>query len=206
MRSVRIVPKFFDDLVKQVQPPSGRVPEALPWALYSTRSFTATTTRLTFFDSVEGDKSLSNMESAGALPDPQFFEIFGWSLDVLSRVTTAAGGVVGAIDDIAQLLMSGRGHYTFNLSNKRYGPFPLSLMHGTGGPTGFGWGTFTAEESLQYGNVGIFDGGFWWDGKVTIPPKVGFDVTLEWPAALTLSSDPVRLRVTMLGVLYRRTL
>ena len=59
--------------------------------------------------------------------------------------------------------------------------------------------------TVQYANNGVFDGGWCVDGAITIPPKVGFDITLNWPAAVDLTAD-VLIRFWMAGVLHRRVL
>jgi hypothetical protein len=195
-------------LMAASNPVNAGQPEAIPWFLYSTKTYTDnSTTRLTFFDSVENDKTLSNMETAGALPDPQFMIVHYVTCDILREPTTAAGGVDGAINDIELLLKAtGRAIFTFKMSNKDYGPFPLTLCHSTGGATGVVAGTFTAEEQIQQANNGIpGSGGFPFGGALVIPPKVGFSVVLEVAAAVNLTAD-VRIRMGLAGVLYRRVL
>ena len=208
----KVVPKTKQQLIRLANPEQANQPEVLPWVLYDTQTFTdASTTSLTFFASTNNNKSLSNMESAGQIPDPQFFEVYYFGLDIMRQVTTTAGGVPGAIDDIQLLLWgdagdgSDSGRWTFNISNKRFGPFPISFLHASGGATGFGWGTFTAEESLQFANNGIFDGGFYVGGSIIIPPKVGFDVTLDWGGSVDLTGN-LALRMWMAGALHRRVL
>jgi len=203
----KIVPKTKAQLMSQANPESASQPEVIPWVLFDTQSYVSTTTTtLSFYQAVQNDKSLGNMEGGGQLPDPQFFEIFRIGLDVLLRPAAQAGhAATGPVDDIAQLVLFGRGTFLFQMSNKQYGPFPLSLLHASGGPTGFGWATMTAEAQVSYANNGIFDGGYPINGAITIPPKVGFSVVLSWPAALTLQANTL-LRVWMAGPLYRRVL
>lgn len=204
-----IIPRTFPELRVRANPTQPGQPEAVPWWFYDTQTYTDnSSTELTFFAATQNDRSLSNWQQAGALPDPNFFEIHGLMVDIYSTtatqfVTTAAGGVTGAIDDLGLLLLTGRPRITLSLSDKDYGPWPLSVCHGTGGPTGFGWGTFTAEESLQFANNGIFDGGAHIGGALLIPPKVSFTARMQWPAAVNISGD-YRIRLTMAGTLYRR--
>lgn len=195
------------ELAAAANPASAGQPEAIPWFLYDTQNYVDnSTTRLQFFQTVQTDRTLGNMEAAGQLPDPQYFIIHYVTCDILRVPTTAAGGQDGAINDLELLLKSGRAIWTFNMSNKSYGPFPLTLCHSTGGTTGQGWGTFTAEESIQYANNGIpGSGGFPFLGALVIPPKVGFNVTLELAAAVNISAD-VYIRLGLAGVLYRRVL
>lgn len=181
--------------------------EAVPWVLFDTQTYTsAATTTLDFFADQQADRTLSNMLQGGALTDPQWFEIWNLGLDILNDLTTAAGTEAGILDDIQKLILVGRPIWTLTISDKNYGPFPVSFLHTSGGALGFGWGTFTAEESIQYGNNSVPDGGWNWRGAVVIPPKVGFRVTLTWAAAQTLAGGNPPLRFWMAGALHRRIL
>lgn len=205
---VKIVPKTFEQLVALSQPSSGKLPEALLWPLYSTKSYVSgTTTKLVFFDTVESDKTLSNMETAGSLPDPQFYEIHGMGCDILlDGSVSGANTEVGALDDVAKLILTSRSMFTLNISNKQYGPVPLTFAHASGGPTGVAFGTLTAPQGVQFANNGIFDGGWPVGGGIVIPPKVGFNVTVEWASAQTLNAGNTFIRMWMIGGLYRRVL
>lgn len=186
---------------------AGGQSEAVPWVLYDTQLFTsAATTTQTFYATQQNDRTLSNLLQAGALTDPQYFEIFNLGFDVLTANTSDAGGATGRIDDIQRIMLVGRPIFTLTISDKNYGPFPLSFLHTSGGAVGMGWGTFTAEESIQYGNNSLPDGGWNWRGSVVIPPKVGFSVTVQWAAAQTLTGGNPQLRFWMAGVLHRRVL
>lgn len=205
---MQIRPMTYQQLKTRANPQTAGIPETSPWVLYDTQTYTDNvTTQLTFFAAAQADRSLSNMGVAGQLPEPQFFEVHGICADVFnataaSYVTTAAGGVDGAINDLGQLLLTGRGRFTLNLSDKPYGPFPLSFLHGSGGPIGGGQGTFVAEESLQWANNGVFDGGFFVGGSILIPPSTNFNVVLDWPAAVNITGD-YRIRVSLVGVVHR---
>lgn len=203
----------YDGLVQSANPRSAQVPESVPWWFYDTQTYTDNaTTQLTFFAATTGDRSLSNLESGGQIPDPNFFAIHYFNADFMNNgagtpyetSTVAASQNVGAIDDIGRLLLSGRARFTLTISDKRYGPWPLSVTGGTGAAQGFGWGTTTAEETVQYGHNAL-TGGAYIGGKIMIPPKVGFSVVIDWPAAVDLTAD-YRVRLTMYGVYYRRIL
>ena len=186
--------------------------EAIAWDLYDTQLYVdATTTRLTFFQTTSADPSISNMQNAGQLPDPQYFQWFYAYLDVLRRPTinSVVGSdqlTPGAIDDIDNLIKDSRARWTFNLQDKQYGPFPLSRLHGTGGAVGFGAvvGTVTAENvsRWEYGQNSDPASTFCQDGAIVISPKVGFSIVLDWPAVVDLTAD-VFLRFVMSGVLSR---
>jgi len=206
----QIKPKTKQALLESATPQNPNQPEVIPWILYDTQTYTsASSTTLAFFQSVQTDKSLGNMEGAGQLPDPQFFEIYRIGMDILFRPsfsTATVNPATGPLDDIAQLVLSGRGNFILAISNKNYGPFPLSFLHGSGGPTGFMSGTYVATNEREYANNGIFDGGYPLNGALVLPPKVGFSIVINWPAALTLANGNTPIRVWMAGPLYRRVL
>lgn len=190
-------------------PQSANQPEALPWVLYDTQAFTtAATTTQTYFQNVSADKTLCNMESAGQLPDPQYFIMHYITCDILAIPSVSnTATIVGAYDDIDRFLKQGRATFTFQMSNKFYGPFPLTLCHSTGGATGMGWGTSAASNNFQVANNGVpGSGGFPVLGAQVIPPKVGFSIKVELAAAVTLNVSPLNVRIGMAGVLYRRVL
>lgn len=181
--------------------------ESVPWIIYDSQTYTSgTTTTLTFFGAAQADRTLSNMPNGGIFPAKQFFEIYNLGLDVLADATTAAGGETGAVDDINKLMLVGRPHFTFDLSQKIMGQFPLSFLHTSGGFNGIGYGTFTAEESIQAANNSFPDGGWNWYGSVIIPPQNNFNIVTTWNAAQTLAIGNTVLRLWMCGTLHRRVL
>lgn len=186
-------------------PTPGGISEALPWWFYDTQTYTDnTTTTLTFFQTVNNNKSLSNMAAGGQLQDPQYFEIYGFCLDPLADVSAADPTV--AWTDVQSLLYTGVPRWSFTVSDKVFGPFPASILHQTGGVNGFGYNLAgTTAVGHEYAQWGIFDGGAPVDGAIVIPPKVSFDFTLTWPTAVDISGD-LDLRVVMYGTLHRRVL
>lgn len=206
MPRIAVVPKSRAKLVALSSPDSAGQPECNAWRLYDTQNWTtASTTTAIYFQSVATDKTLSNMEGPGQLPDPQFFEIAGFECDFLSAPVSAAT-FVGPAVDMASVLFTQRGIFTFNMSNKKYGPWPLTAAHGTGGPTVVMSNNATPPIFSQSAVNGIFDGGFWADKQIVIPPKIGFDVTVQTAAAPTLNLSPTPIRFVLWGVLHRRVL
>lgn len=202
-----IVSRTRAELAEMANPTQPGQSEVAPWILYDTQTYVSgATVTQTFFQTQQADPTLSNLVQAGALTDPQYFEIFNLGLDFLGDATSVAGGALGAIDDIQKLMLVARPTFTLVISDKNYGRFPLSFLHTSGGAVGFGWGTFTAEESIQYANNGLTDGGWNWRGSVVIPPKVGFSVQVQYQAAQTLASGDTPLRFWMAGALHRRVL
>lgn len=208
----KVVPRLLAQLRALTMPKAGE-PEAVPWIMFSTKLYdSAATTELTFFDRAEGGSEfLTNMEAAGIFPSPKWFEVHFFGMDVALAPSTAAGGVAGAINDLHMLLKGstqiiGNPIWKFTMSDKVLGPFPLASLHGMGGATGFGWGTFTAEESIQYANNGILGSGGAYPvgGTVIIQPTVGFDFKMKWPAAVTLAGGDANITAWMAGTLHRK--
>lgn len=196
-------------LASMANPELANQPEALPWVLYDTQPWTtAVTANAQYFLTQQGDKTLGNMEGPGQLPDPQYFEIWYWGVDyLLAPNSVASVAAAGPLTDIAQFLFVQRGIWTFAISNKNIGPFPLSFFHASGGPTGFlAITNAAAAQKNEYANNGIFDGGFCVADAIVIPPKLGFVVTLATAAAPTLQTSPLNVRAWQAGVLHRRVL
>lgn len=213
MFTIRWAPTLSSgQLAAAANPQLANQPEAQPWILYDTQSYTSgSTTTLSFFASTNTDKTLSNMESSGQLPDPQYMIVHYVTCDILSvpSVTTTAAAT-GALNDIELLLKAARATFTFQMSNKNYGPFPLRACHSLGGATGLiaaeGTETAPARNIVQQANNGIpGSGGFPFMGALVIPPKVGFGVTLNFAAAQTLTGN-TNICIGLAGVLYRRVL
>jgi hypothetical protein len=149
------------------------------------------------------------MDLAGMLTAGEYFVIDSIGMDILvpPTVTAAGSAPVGALSDVYEILNGDAvtggdsGRWSFNMLSKAIGPFPLSFLHASGGPTGNGWGTETTATTSQYANNGVFDGGFSM-GNLVIPPSTTFNVTLEWGGATTLVAERA-LRVWMYGTKYR---
>lgn len=206
-----VIARTRDQLDVMANPSSYGQPEALPWVLYDSQTYvSAATTALTFFQSPNADPSLSNMQSGGQLVDPIYFQLFAIYLDVLGRpqeLTAAPPTAVGLLDDIAQLMVTGRGIWQFSLQDKIMGPFPVSFLHGSGYAKGI---ASQSESSAAAPSANRFEAGmagdpfttFYFNGSVIIKPKVGWNIKLSWPAALALTGDVI-LRLSLAGVWFR---
>lgn len=211
------VAQSYEALVAAVNPVTGAAPESVPWWLYDTQTYTSgATTQLTFFAATQAARDLSNLPTGGALPDPNFFGVhyvYADFMQVAAAYTTtaaAAGSVTNpsALNDVGLLLLQSRPRFTLIISDKAYGPWPLSVTGGTGAALGFsaivGPGGANTAQRTDYG-YNALHGGAYLGGKIIIPPKVGFSLVVDWPAAVTLTGD-YRIRVTLYGVYYRRVL
>lgn len=203
-----IIPRTAAELQSESTPqsvPGGNM-EAVAWTIYDTATYTsAATTALTFFTTTRGTNQLSNLSPAGQFPSPQYFRVFSASLDIIVPPASTT-----AVRDVWRILFgtgaagSGAPSWTFVLANKQYGPFPVSMLHGTGGPQGFGYAT-TAATDNEWANNSFPDGGFGFGNSILIPPQQAFQVALAWDAAVTLAAN-INLRVSLHGTLYRRIL
>lgn len=194
--------RTLEQLKAMADPPKMQgVSEAIPFIFYDTALYVDnTTTELTFFTTSRANRQLSNLNPAGTLPSPQYFEVYGFMVDILYPPAAAAWADVHG-------LLFGAGAtaaptFEFKLSDKDYGPTPLSALHGTGGIYGF---SDAAAAPAQYANNAIPDGGWYTDGAIVIPPMESFSATIRWAAAVDIAADKY-IRVSMAGVLHRKVL
>ncbi len=191
-------------------PASGNSQEAIWHQLYDTQLYTSAATLTTqHFLSPGVDPTLSNMTQAGTLPSPQTMQIYDITLDLLSLAPvsiSAAGTAVGVLNDFAFLLFGSlqRPTWQLTISQKAYGPYSLTVLHGTGGPTGWFAGTFAATTAMQFARNDPSPGWNYY-GRLSILQQMQFSLTLNWAAVATLTGN-VNLRVSLFGVLNRRVL
>ncbi len=200
-----IKPYTYEQLHAAARPNNPDQPEAFADYLFDVRTYLdAATTTLRFYATTQNALTLSSSALSGQLQAGNYFAIDSIRLDYwpdAGWATTAAGGVVGIADDIGLLIYQGRPVITLNLNQKPYGPWPAIGCNGMGGVNAFGYGTFTAEESIQFGNNAP-GGGLYIGGSIIIPPLTGFFVDIDWSAAQDLTDD-YRIRCTMVGTRYR---
>lgn len=201
-----------DELDALANPSFANQPEVVPWQLYDTQAITtAVNNPAVFFQTINADKTMSNMEGPGQLTDPQYLIVHYLAADFLQipTATALANEPNAALANLENILKTCRATVEFNMSNKRYGPFSLTMTAATGGATfsGYGYGTAANGTSSGVVNNGIpGSGGFPFSGALVIPPKIGFDVTVRFGAAPTLVGGPINLRISLVGALYRRVL
>lgn len=207
MANFPVRPRTLKKLQEMATPQSvpGGNSEAVPWELFSCRTYdSAATTSLRFFDSAPSNPRLGNV--GPSLPSPQYFEVFYAYLTIF-----AIPGATAAIDDI-WLLTHGVGTagvgtptWTFTLADKALGPFPLQGLHTRGGVTG---GNAGAAATSEWGSNAetTGNGTFCFDGSLMIPPTQNFSVDIQWPAPVTLAGGDTELCVSLAGVLHRRIL
>ncbi len=172
--------------------------------IYDTDTYTsAATTQMDFFNTARANQQLTNFAGAGRFPSPQYFIPHCLMVDYgVIRAATA-------FQDMQFLLfgtgVAGVGMPTIDMeyANKRYGPWPLSQAHGTGGPTGMS-DTTTADAANQVANNSYPDGGIWLNGEtVGFAPNQNFRFIINWDGAVTLAAH-LNIRVTVAGEWHRR--
>lgn len=209
--------KTIQDLTAGITPMLPGQPERIPWTWFDTQTYvSAATSRLDFFQSVNADKTLSNMVAAGQIPSPQFFDLYHCSIAYLVPLSAAAAAepaaITGALNDVDRL---SQGAAEFQVASKSYWQGPqLALPCGGGADariTEGMTGTAGAQVSsiAQFATNGVPDlrnrYNFW--GDITIPANQNFLWSLTWSAPLTFLPATNRLiKVWMDGYLYRRVL
>lgn len=209
----------YDQLVKATFPQTAGAPESIPWWFYDTQLYTSTATvQSIFFAGNPATRDLGNLPTGGSLPDPNFFAVHYICADFMSNAagtpycTSSAGATLpantGALNDVGQLLLSGRGRFVMTLSDKLYGPWPLSVTGGTGAALGQMMDTNSTTLAAAQGvshqfGYNALTGGAFIGGRIIIGPRAGWNVTVDWPAALTLTAN-YQMRLTFGGAYYRK--
>ena len=207
--------KTFNQLRRGITPMIPGQPEMIPWQWFDTQTYVSgTTTQLDFFSTVQSDKVLGNMEAAGQIPSPMFFDLY--HLGVFMNVPPAElggaallSGAAGAINDVHTLSI---GSIELNIAQKTYWKGKIFMC-----PAGAGAaarlaiaGTYTADRSqaLDYatnGDPNLKNRNDFF-GMITIPHNQNFFIRCNWTSALTLNNGNTGLIITMDGYLYRRVL
>ena len=172
--------------------------------IYDTATYTDTvTTQLQFFNTARANEQLTNFGGRGQFPEPQFFKPYALMVDII--IVPAATAFVDMMFLLFGTGVAGAGAPTIDLTyaNKRYGPWPLSMAHGTGGPTGMS-DTTTAVAGNEMALNSYPDGGIWLGGNsVVFAPSQQFSVDLVWDGAQDVAAG-LNIRVAIAGVWFRR--
>lgn len=186
-------------------PRSGRDPEAIWHIAYDTKTYTDnSTTSLNFFDATNvGNRFLSNMEIGGQFPAPQVFDVYGVFCDswaAAAGVSTSAT-TVGNLNDFFLLYYVGTPVWTLTLQQKQYGPYPLTALHGLGGPSAYLSQTVATVSQQAAVNTPI-PSGWNYNGSMTIPAQTAFQFQVAWAAAQDTTANHL-FRISMAGKLSR---
>lgn len=199
-----IKPLTWSEILAYGQPRNAEQPEAFRDTLYDVQTYVDnTTTQLSFFQTVQSDKTLGNIQGAGALPAANAFAISAISCELL--IGAEAGGAAGgaSVQDASLLLITGRPTITFVLSDKSYGPWPLVYCGAAGGLDVQGFGSTTADTNAAGVGAVAPNGGYFLGNSLILLPNVQFNVVVNWAAAQNISADR-KIRLSLHGTRYRR--
>lgn len=189
--------------------------ERIPWIWYHAQTYTsASTTQLIFFQTT-GAIATTNMQQAGVIPSPQYYDVyhigFYWQMPVSNVAVVASNTPAGAANDLIALVNSVA---TFTIAQKEYYKAHMWLL-----PPGAGIrsiiaiaGTYSSVDGdqQQQATLGIPDlrnrSSFW--GDITIPHQQNFALQVDWASAVTIGGgggNPVVVAY-LDGYLYRRAL
>lgn len=188
-------------------------PEALVWTFWDYQNLATGVTSQTYFTTVQANPQDGNIQTAGQLPDPQYFQCWGTGFDTLGDLTDIASTdqSTGQLRDYQRLAAgnsasgSARGLLVLTISQKPYFQVPPSFCHQSGGVVGFGYGNAVTTHGTQWGTNGVPDGGYFLGGAIVIPPKQAFNVQLTYSGAVTLNIS-TGTKSWLYGVLFRRVL
>lgn len=201
----KTLPMTWDQIIGRGAPRNANQPEAFRDVIFDSQTFvSAATTSLTFFGTLQTDKTLGNIPQAGSLPAATAFALSAITSEWL--IGAEVGGVAGgnAVTDVTKLMVTGRPTFTLSLSDKTYGPWPLAYAGQAGGVYAHGNGTVVAADANAFtiSNT-IPNGGFFVGNTIILLPNVQFSITVNWTATQTLSGNRI-LRVGLQGTRYRR--
>lgn len=208
--------KTWGQLQRSIAPMLPGEPERIPWVWFDSATYTSgTTTQLDFFQTVQTNRVLGNMQAAGQIPAPMYFDLhhMGVHFDLgpsgIAVAATIASPITGALNDINNLI---EGSILLQVAQKDYWSAKIGLC-----PSGYGLrgdlaiaGTYTATDGdqIQGGTNGVPDlrnrNNFW--GDLTLPHNQNFLVRMNWTAAVTLQAGDTTIVTYLEGYLYRRVL
>lgn len=186
--------------------------ECIPWVYFDSISYAAAGTAgpLAFFQSVQSDKTLGNIDQGGQLPAGYYFQINSYQLDwfgLPSNQTAAAATTapVGSGNDLFILFYTARALFQFVISSKLYVQVPATYLHASGGPVVVLGGAFAAATQDQFVTNSYPDGDYYVGNNITIPPQQSFAASLIFAGANAISAATL-IRIGMAGALTRRVL
>lgn len=192
--------KNFGQLQGSITPQVPGQPERIPWTWYDTVTYVDnTSTLLEFFQIVRADKVLGNMQAAGQIPAPMYFEIH----HLMVQPIFPQGGT--AIVSVADQELLSRARIELEIAQKIY--FETRVIWC---PSGGGLAGAVGEGGAA--NIGLATNGipdlrnrnnFW--GDLMLPHNQNFTVRLRWSAPVDIAANRDIL-IGLDGYLYRRVL
>ncbi len=185
--------------------------ECIPWVYFDTQTYTSTgVTSLTFFQTVQSDKTLGNIDQGGQLPAGYYLQINSFQCDWFGLPTnnTAAAATtapVGSANDLYILFYTARAVFQFTISSKLYVQVPLTYLHESGGPVVVTQGVYVSPTQVQFVNNAYPDGDYYIGNNIVIPPQQAFNASIIFAGSNAISVT-TNIRIGMAGALTRRVL
>ncbi len=216
MPNVRLLHfKTREELAQSITPLFASQGEVIPWIWFDSNTYTSgTTTQMDSFQTVPTDRTLGNMQAAGQIPAPMYFDLYHLSIYLNVAPTALAIAatltpLTGAVQDVHNLII---GAVTFSIAQKVYFEAKVYMCPAGAGsnPAVAAYGTLTAPagQSVQTAQNGFPDprarNNFW--GGITVPHNQNLLVRKNWSAALTLAGGNTAITDHLDGYLYRRVL
>jgi hypothetical protein len=216
MPNVRLLHfKTKEELAQSITPLFASQGEVIPWIWFDSNTYTSgTTTQMDNFQTVPTDRTLGNMQAAGQIPAPMYFDLYHISTYLNTAPTALAIAatltpLTGALQDVHNLII---GALSFQIAQKVYFESKIYMCPAGAGlnPAVAAYGTLTAPQgqAVQYAQNGNADPrarmNVW--GGITIPHNQNFLVRYNWSAALTLAGGNTAITTHLDGYLYRRVL
>jgi hypothetical protein len=185
--------KTWSQLQQGITPMVPGEGERIPWVWYHRQAYVDnTTTTLTFFNAV-GVPTTTNMQAAGQIPAPMYYDIF--HLGVWFDLGTGAAvytDLAGLIDSVV----------TLNIAQKDYFQSPTWMLPPGGGTDG--QTAIATDQTTSNGWRSLQNRYNFW-GDITIPHNQNFFVRMDWAAAVNIAAN-TDIIVALDGYLYRRVL
>src|SRR4030095_12542018 len=183
--------------------------EVLGWALYDTVTYVSPATlSLELFTTARGNRNLSNMEAAGALPAPKSFLVRAPRVFLRQRPRAVAAAAVtnpntGATDNLVQL--TNTGVFRLIVGSKEYGFIPLWMLSSGGGVQGYISQGGAGTGIIDYATLGVPDTRNVWSlaKPIHIESQVNFKVELYWDVAVTLAGGNLEIQIVLDGDMIR---
>lgn len=199
-----IVPKSYAQLAAAASPASATQPEAIPFTFFDSQDFASLWTNVSFFQTIQTDPTLGNIQTAGTLSADQYFKLEAVTLDWLIAATTqASSGAPTIVDDLLQIMNGARAIVNMSMAMKSYIQAPIHGFHSSGGiNVQYQLGTPTGSQLGNYAQNWYPDGGYNVGGAQVLPPRQTFQFNVIGVAAALVATR--KGRFTMWGTLYRK--
>lgn len=201
----RIVPRDYSTLAQMASPATSTQPEAIPFTFFDNENFASGWSNITFFQTIQSDPTLGNIQTAGTLSADQYFQLEAITLDwIIGASSQASSGAPTIVDDLLSVMNTARAIVVMQMAMKVYVQAPIHGFHSSGGiNVAYQLGTPTGSALGNYAQNWYPDGGYNVGGAQVLPPRQTFQFNVIGNATNTLNATRAG-RFTMWGTLYRK--